>query len=100
MESRLSHTLLALAEAGHGVAIGPSTLPIHRYRLRVARVVHQGKPLEEPLTVMCNSHRALPRYGRGFCELLDAYMREVFPYVRAPAGTPLRTARQAGAHRR
>jgi len=100
MESRLSHTLLALAEAGHGVAIGPSTLPIHRYRLRVARVVHQGKPLEEPLTVMWNSHRALPRYGRGFCELLDAYMREVFPHVRAPAGTPLRTARRVGAHRR
>ena len=100
MESRLSHTLLALAEAGHGVAIGPSTLPILRYRLRVARVVHQGKPLVEPLTVMWNSHRPLPRYGRGFCELLDAYMREVFPHLQAPARTPARTARRAGVQRK
>ena len=82
MESRLSHTLLALAEAGHGVAIGPSTLPIHRYRLRVARLVHQGEPLEETLTVLWNSRRSLPRYARGFCEMLDAYMREVFPITR------------------
>jgi len=100
MESRLSHTLLALAEAGHGVAIGPSTLPIHRYRLRVARVVHQGRPLQEPLTVMWNSHRPLPRYARDFCELLDAYMREVFTNLQAPARTSSRTARRVRAHRR
>lgn len=79
MESRLSHSLLALAEAGHGVAIGPSTLPIHRYRLRVARVTREGNPLEEPLTVMSDSKRALPRYATGFCEMLATYMREVAP---------------------
>ena len=100
MESRLAHTLLALAEAGHGVAIGPSTLPIHRYRLRVARVVHQGRPLQEPLTVMWNSHRPLPRYARDFCELLDAYMREVFTNLQAPARTALRTAIRASVRRR
>ena len=100
MESRIPHTLLALAEAGHGVAIGPSTLPIHRYRLRVARVVHQGKPLEEPLTVLWNNQRALPRYARGFCELLDAYMREVFPTLQAPARMAPRNAKRAGARRR
>jgi DNA-binding transcriptional LysR family regulator len=85
MESRLSHTLLALAEAGHGVAIGPSTLPIHRYRLRVARVTHGGTPLQEPLAVMWNGNRPLPRYATRFCELLGAYMREVFPNPQAPA---------------
>jgi DNA-binding transcriptional LysR family regulator len=100
MESRLSHTLLALAEAGHGVAIGPSTLPVHRYRLRVARVLHQARPLQEPLAVMWNSHRALPRYARDFCEMLDAYMREVFPNLQAPARTPPRAARRASARRR
>src|SRR5262249_25046446 len=31
-ESRSPHTLLALAEAGHGVAIVPSQLQCHRYR--------------------------------------------------------------------
>ena len=100
MESRLSHTLLALAESGHGVAIGPSTLPVDRYRLRVSRVVHQGKPLREPLAVMWNRHRALPRYARDFCELLDAYMREVFPNLHAPARMPADTARRPSLRRR
>lgn len=85
MESRLSHTLLALAEAGHGVAIGPSTLPIHRYRLRVARLVREAEPLHEPLAVMWNANRPLPRYARAFCELLGSYMREVFPSLPASA---------------
>ncbi len=99
VESRIPHTLLALAEAGHGVAIGPSTLPIHRYRLRVARVVHQGKPLEEPLTVMWNGRRALPRYARVFCELLDGYMREVFPTLQAPSRKVPRSVRRASVQR-
>ena len=34
-ESRNPHTLLALAEAGHGVAIVPSQLQCHRYKLRI-----------------------------------------------------------------
>ena len=79
MESRLSHTLLALAEAGHGVAIVPSVLPTHRYRLRIARITHQRKPLREPLTVLWNRRRVLPPYTKEFCEFLNAYMREVFP---------------------
>jgi DNA-binding transcriptional LysR family regulator len=94
MESRLSHTLLALAEAGHGVAIGPSTLPIHRYRLRVARVVQSGEPLHEPLAVMWNAHRPLPRYAKAFCELLGDYMREVFPGLQASAAAAPRGVRR------
>ena len=82
MEGRLSHTLLALAEAGHGVAIGPSTLPIYRYRLRVARVMREGKPLEEPLTVIWDRQRALPRYATAFCEMLAIHMREGVPISR------------------
>jgi DNA-binding transcriptional LysR family regulator len=100
MESRLSHTLLALAEAGHGVAIGPSTLPVHRYRLRVARVVREGEPLQEPLAVMWNGHRPLPRYARQFCEMLDAYMREVFPALRAPVSMPSGSSSRARGRQR
>lgn len=95
MESRLPHTLLALAEAGHGVAIGPSTLPIHRYRLRVARVVQRGEPLHEPLAVMWNAHRPLPSYARAFCELLGDYMREVFPHLQGSGPTRPRSAPRA-----
>jgi len=79
IESRTPHTLLALAEAGHGVAIVPSVLPTHRYRLRIARITHQRKPLREPLTVLWNRRRVLPPYAKEFCEFLNAYMREVFP---------------------
>jgi hypothetical protein len=34
---------------------------------------------------MWNAHRPLPRYARAFCELLGAYMREVFPHLQASA---------------
>jgi DNA-binding transcriptional LysR family regulator len=37
-ESRAPHTLLALAEAGHGVAIIPSLLRTDRYALSVLRL--------------------------------------------------------------
>jgi LysR family transcriptional regulator, nitrogen assimilation regulatory protein len=71
--------LLALAEAGHGVAIVPSMLPTHRYRLRVVRIVHRGKPLREPWAALWDKRRALPPYARDFCQSLAAHIREVFP---------------------
>jgi len=36
IESRAPSNLLALAEAGHGVAVVPSVVLTHRYELRVA----------------------------------------------------------------
>jgi DNA-binding transcriptional LysR family regulator len=36
-ESRTPHTLLAMAEKGHGVAIVPSAVRIARYPLRIVR---------------------------------------------------------------
>ena len=44
--SRSPHTLLSLAEAGHGVAVVPSVLPTHRYRLRIFRLTHRRRPLQ------------------------------------------------------
>jgi DNA-binding transcriptional LysR family regulator len=99
IESRTPHTLLALAEAGHGVAIVPSVLPTHRYRLRIARITHRRRPLREPLTVLWNSRRVLPQYAKDFCEFLDAYMREVFPISRSSARTALRAAKRATVRR-
>ena len=99
MESRNAHTLLVLAEAGHGVAIVPFTLPIHRYRLRIARVMHQGDPLREPLTVLWDE-RHVPSYAKSFCELLDAYMREVFPILRQPDRATSGAAQRVPARRK
>jgi LysR family nitrogen assimilation transcriptional regulator len=81
-ESRTPHTLLAMAEDGHGVAIIPSALKANRYALRIASVNFHGKPLREPLAIFWDKRRALPRYAAGFCEMMAAYVREVFPVTR------------------
>ncbi len=85
IESRTPHALLALAEAGHGVAVVPSVLPTNRYRLRVARITHNRKPLQEAYAVLWDKRRALPPYAREFCEALAAHVREVFPISRPRA---------------
>ncbi|MEO6362618.1 MAG: LysR family transcriptional regulator substrate-binding protein, partial [Caldimonas sp.] len=79
LECRAPHALLAMAEAGHGVAIIPSALRIHRYRVRVLRVTYQGKALEEPLTVVSDKRRPLPGYAAIFCDMLAAHVRSGFP---------------------
>jgi DNA-binding transcriptional LysR family regulator len=79
IESRAPSNLLALAEAGHGVAIIPSVVLTHRYTLRIFRITHERKPLREPLAVVWDKRRVLPRYAQDFCELLAAHMRELFP---------------------
>src|SRR6201996_3902641 len=77
--SRNPHTLLALAEAGHGVAIVPSQLQCHRYRLRIVGLTYRGRPLREPLTISWDKRRPLPRFATDYCGMLAAFMREIFP---------------------
>jgi DNA-binding transcriptional LysR family regulator len=84
-ESRTPHALLALAEAGHGVAIVPSVLPTHRYRLRIVRLTYRRKSLRIPYAIMWDKRRVLPAYVEDFCNSLAAYMREVFPISRPAA---------------
>jgi DNA-binding transcriptional LysR family regulator len=79
LESRAPHALLAMAEAGHGVAIIPSALRIHRYRVRVLRVLYRGKPIEEPLAVLFDKRRPLPGYAKVFREMLAEHVRKGFP---------------------
>jgi len=79
LECRAPHGLLAMAEAGHGVAIIPSALRIHRYRVRVMRVTYRGKPIEEPLAMLFDKRRPLPGYAKVFCEMLAEHVRKTFP---------------------
>ena len=81
-ESRAPHALLALAEAGHGVAIIPSALRTHRYVLRIVVVTYRGKPLRESLTMLSDKRRQLPIYAAAFCEMLAEHVREVSPITR------------------
>lgn len=87
IESRAPHTLLALAEAGFGVAIIPSAVQTHRYALRIVRITYQRKPLREPRFVVWDKRRALPRYAQDFCELLAGHMRELFPIAHPSSGS-------------
>jgi DNA-binding transcriptional LysR family regulator len=85
LESRAPHALLAMAEAGHGVAIIPSALRTHYYKLRIFRVTYRGKPLREPLAVLSDNRRPLPPYATVFREMLAQHVRDVFPITRPSA---------------
>jgi DNA-binding transcriptional LysR family regulator len=93
IESQAPHTLLALAEAGHGVAILPSVVRIHRYKLRTSRITYERNPLLIPLVIAWDKRRALPRFAQDFCELLAAHMRKISLHSR-------RSAPRASARRR
>jgi DNA-binding transcriptional LysR family regulator len=81
-ESRTPHTLLAMAERGHGVAIVPSAVQVHRYRLRAVRIAYRGESLREPLAIFWDKRRPLPGYASSFCEMLARHVRRVFPITR------------------
>ena len=90
LECRSPHALLAMAQAGHGVAIIPSALRVDRYVLKVLRVLYRGKPLSEPLTIIYDRRRPLPAYAKVFCEMIAAHAKTVFPVKHAEEGRALR----------
>jgi DNA-binding transcriptional LysR family regulator len=79
VESRTPHTLLALAEAGHGIAIVPSQLQTHRYALHIVGVSYKSAPVREPMIILWDKRRPQPRYAKAFCDMLAQYVAEVFP---------------------
>ena len=95
LESRAPHTLLALAEAGQGIAIIPSLLRTDRYRLRILRVTHRRQPLRERFAIQWDKRRPMPPYVEGFCQALAAYMREVLPITRPSKTNALSLANEA-----
>src|SRR3954452_3633102 len=86
LESRAPHTLLALAEAGQGVAIIPSVLRTDRYRLKIARLTHRRKPLRDRYVIQWDKRRPMPSYAQTFCTSLAEYMRKVLP-ITQPSST-------------
>jgi len=82
LESRAPHTLLALAEAGQGIAIIPSVLRTNRYSLKVARVTHERRSFRDRYVIQWDKRRPMPSYAQNFCTALAAYMRGVLPVTR------------------
>lgn len=94
-ESRTPHTLLAMAEQGHGVAVVPSAVRADRYALKVVGVTYMGMPITERLAVFRDARRSLPAYTAAFCEMLAEYAGEVLPLSK-PAARRRRTRGKAG----
>jgi DNA-binding transcriptional LysR family regulator len=82
LECRSPHALLAMAQAGHGIAIIPSALRIRRYAVRLSRILYRGKPLSEPMTIVYDRRRSLPSYAKVFCDMLADHAKRVFPVTR------------------
>ena len=100
LESRAPHTLLALAEAGHGVAIIPSLLRTDRYALRIVRVTHGRQPLRERLVIQWDKRRPMPPYAESFCEALAEYMGAVLPITQPSVGKSAAVRKQVAVRKR
>lgn len=92
LESHTPHTLLALAEAGHGVAIIPSQLRIRYHKLRIVGVTYRGKPLRQGMLILWDKRRPRPVYATAYCEMLARHVREIFPITR-PSDPPTEAKR-------
>jgi DNA-binding transcriptional LysR family regulator len=75
IESRSPHALLALAEAGLGLAVISTTVRTDRYALRMVRIADGAKPIRVPHAIVWNKRRPLPRYAEDFCQMLADRMR-------------------------
>jgi DNA-binding transcriptional LysR family regulator len=97
LESRSLQTLLALAEDGHGVAVIPSLLKTDRYDLRIVRVTHLRRPVQERYAIQWDRRRPVPPYASHFFAALRDYMREVLPITRPVEhrATPRRRPKRA-----
>ena len=86
-ESSSPHTLMALAEAGHGVAVIPSALRADRYALRIQAITFRGQRLRERLTILWDKRRTLPPFAAAFCDLWAGHAQRVFPVTRPTGDT-------------
>jgi DNA-binding transcriptional LysR family regulator len=79
LESRSPQSLVALAEAGHGVAIVPSAVRLDASRVAVAGMLDGSRPLGSWTHAVWDSRRYLPTYARGFIKALRDYTKTSYP---------------------
>lgn len=77
LESDASGTLMALAGAGCGIAVLPTTVPLPVRGVSVHQLTHGGRVLEVQTAVHWNARRLLPPYAKRFAaELAELARRE------------------------
>ena len=79
LESRSPQSLVALAAAGHGIAIVPSVVPLSRARVAIVGLTHRGHALGSWGLVLWDPRRYLPPYGHAFVEMLGRYTTRSYP---------------------
>jgi DNA-binding transcriptional LysR family regulator len=79
LESTDVHSLIALAEAGQGIAVVPSTVRFMSRKVQILPIVQDGKSLGTWGAAVWNLRRSLPVYGEAFITELEAYTRGTFP---------------------
>jgi DNA-binding transcriptional LysR family regulator len=76
-EGSAPHTLAALAEAGHGVAVVPGTLNFRSRRVQTSRLYFRGEPVVLPLAIHWDDRRPLTRHAQDFPALFSAHVRSM-----------------------
>jgi DNA-binding transcriptional LysR family regulator len=99
LEARSVNALLAMAEAGHGIAVVPSVLKIDPGRVRTMLVTHRRALLELTVAVIWDKTRMPSRSAEQFADLLAAYIRETYPSPPMPAVPRAKPPARVGAHR-
>jgi LysR family cyn operon transcriptional activator len=79
LESVAPQTLIAMARAGHGIAVVPSPVRIPRSGVRAAVLVHRGASIGRWAVAAWDSRRFLPPYAAQFVEELVAHCRRGYP---------------------
>jgi DNA-binding transcriptional LysR family regulator len=79
LESGAPQTLIALAQAGHGVAVVPSPVRIPRTGVRAAVVQHRGVSIGRWAVAGWDSQRFLAPFAVQFVDELVAHCRHGYP---------------------
>ena len=78
-ESGSAHTIIALAAAGHGLAVIPGTVRIHREDVHLIQLCFNESPLYFELVAGWNPINPLPAYGYAMIQHLADWFRERRP---------------------
>jgi DNA-binding transcriptional LysR family regulator len=79
LESREPHSLIALAEAGHGIAVVPSTVRFVSQKIQIMPLLQAGKSLGVWAGLTWDARRSLPIYATSFIDDLTTYLSRTAP---------------------